>query len=140
MRETTMKTTIIDKGNLQFYETLLLPEAAQMIRNGTPVFALGAVENGAACGALAGGPWNGHFEILSFFVARERRNRGAGTALLNELIRVASLQPELREIDCSFPCHSVEEERLAEFLKKRGFRGRIADGELTSSLALEAAG
>ena len=132
-----METTIIDRGNLQYYETLLLPEAAQMIRGGAPIFALGAVEDGTACGALAGGPWDGKFEIISFFVARERRNRGAGTALLGELVRIAAMQEELREIDCSFSCRSVEQERLAAFLGKHGFQGRFADGVFTRALVPE---
>ena len=135
-----MITTIIDRGNLRQYEELLVPEAAQMIRSGTPIFALGAVEKGVACGALAGGPWNGCFEILSFFVAREQRKRGAGSALLNELVRIASMQEGLHKIKCCFQCRSVEQEELAIFLQKRGFQGRNADGGIESYLMLEATG
>lgn len=135
-----MNTTIIDRGNLQYYESLLLPEAAQMIRSGTPIFALGAVENGAACGALAGGPRQGKFEISSFYVARERRNQGAGSALLDELVRIASLQEELREISCLFTNLNVEQERLAAFLKKHGFEDRTDEAGSLMALPLETAG
>ena len=133
-----METTIIDRGNLPFYETLLLPEAAQMIRGGMPIFALGAAEKGVACGALAGGPWNGKFELLSFFVARERRDRGAATVLLDELVRIASLQETINEITCSFVCRTPEHERLAGFLKRKGFACLLDGGVLTGALALRA--
>lgn len=101
-----------------------------MIREGKPIFALGAVEDGTALGALAGGPRNGEFEIVSFFVAREQRNRGAGTALLEELVRIAALQSELRQIRCSFENLTVEQERLVEFLKRHDFSDRTDTGNM----------
>lgn len=117
-----METSIIDKGNIGNFEKLLLPEAARMLLAGEAIFALGAVEDGVACGALAGGPRDGRFEITSFFVAQDSRGRGAGTALLDELFRIAAMQEELTEIGCEFTIYTQSHEQLATFLKNHGFQ------------------
>lgn len=116
-----METTIIDKGNLACFEKLLLPETAEGLRTGAAVFALGALDGDTACGALAGGPRNGRFYITSFFVAQDSRGRGAGTALLDELIRIAARQEELSELRCEFTVSCSEHQLLADFLKGHGF-------------------
>lgn len=116
-----MDITIIDKGNIRFFKELLLPETFELLRTGAAVFALGALEDGAACGALAGRPHAGSFQITSFFVAQGSREKGAGTALLDELFRIAALQEELRALRCEFTIASEEHRLLAHFLAKHGF-------------------
>jgi len=115
-----MDITIIDKGNVSYFEKMLLPEVPQMLREGAAIFALGAVEDGVACGALAGGPRNGSFFIQSFFVAQECRGKGMATALMDELVRIA-LQTQLTELRCEFTISCDEHRLLAAFLKERGF-------------------
>ncbi|MGI5979723.1 MAG: GNAT family N-acetyltransferase, partial [Oscillospiraceae bacterium] len=116
-----METTIIDKGNIRYFEKMLLPEVTQMLLDGKAIFALGAVEDGTACGALAGGPREGRFYIRSFFVPQDSRKRGVGTVLLEELVRIAALQEELHELRCEFTISCEDHRLLADFLKKRGF-------------------
>ena len=116
-----METTIIDKDNLQYFKTLLLPEALQKLQTDAPVFALGAVDDGMACGALTGGPQGSSFFIDSLFVSPSCRGRGAGTALLNELARIASEQEKLRELRCAYTIDSADHTTLGPFLRGRGF-------------------
>lgn len=116
-----METTIIDEGNLQYFKTLLLPETIRSLHAGTPVLALGAVDNGMACGALTGGPLDGSFLIDSLFVSPAHRGRGAGTALLNELTRLAAQQTKLRELRCAFTISCADHELLPPFLSRHGF-------------------
>lgn len=126
-----MDITTIDKGNIAFFEKMLLPEVPRRLLAGEAIFALGAVEDGVACGALAGGPQNGCFYIKSFFVAQDSRRRGAGTALLEELVRIAE-QTRLVDLRCAFTISSPEHQLLADFLGSRGFRFEQQDNELVS--------
>lgn len=71
-----MDTTIIDRDDLPYFETLLLPETVRKLRDGAPVLALGAVDDGMACGALSGGPQGSRFYIDSLFVSPSCRGRG----------------------------------------------------------------
>lgn len=116
-----MDTTIIDKDNLQYFESLLLPQTKERFAAGKPVFALGAVDDGMACGALTGGPVGESFFIDSLFVSASCRGRGAGTALLNELIRIASQQERLQELRCSFTMACEDHVLLPPFLSGHGF-------------------
>lgn len=116
-----METTIIDRDNLQYFRTLLLPETVQKLLSGAPVFALGAVDDGMACGALSGGSVGSSFLIDSIFVCSRFRQRGAGTALLTELVRIAALQENLSTLRCSFTIGCPDHELLADFLDRHGF-------------------
>ena len=116
-----METTIIDRDNLQYFQTLLLPETVQKLLLGEPVFALGAVDNGRACGALSGGTIGDSFFIDSIFVCSSCRRQGAATALLDELARIAALQENLSALRCSFTISCADHILLADFLERHGF-------------------
>ena len=131
-----METTIIDKENLQYFKTLLLPQAREMLGTGAPLFALGAVDGGMACGALTGGPLGGCFHIDSLFVAPSCRGRGVGTALLDELVRVASQEEKLTELRCEYTISCGEHERLEPFLRRYGFEFQEND-DATVSVPLD---
>ena len=131
-----MEVTLIDKDNLQYFETLLYPQTVAGLRAEQPVIALGAVDGGMACGALAGGPEGDFFRIESIFVSPSCRGRGAGTALLDELVRLCALQPEIEELRCSFTVQCEEHEKMHGFLEKHDFRcEELSDGVVSVSLS-----
>lgn len=116
-----MEVTLIDKSNLKYFRPLLLPSSVQKLEQELPVVAIGAVDKGIAVGALAGGPLGGIFNIESLFVASSCRGRGAGTALLAELVRVCQLQENISELSCDFLISCEDHEKLAAFLRAQGF-------------------
>lgn len=116
-----METTIIDKGNLHFFESMLLPEALNYLKNGSPIFALGLCDNGIACGALAGGPMGNIFHLSSFFVAPEYRGRGGGALLMNTLISCMKSQNQLYEIKVDFTIFNNDHYLFEGFLKHLDF-------------------
>lgn len=131
-----MDTTRIDKDNLQYFESLLLPHSTEQIRTDAPVFALGAVDDGMACGALVGGPVGSAFYLECLFVAPSCRGRGAGTALLDELLRIAGQMDGLSELRCEFTIGCEDHEKLKAFLQKNGFAlENVDDGIVAVPLA-----
>ena len=117
-----MDVTIIDKDTLQYFESLLYPQTVELLRAGQPYVALGAVDNGTACGALGGGPQGGVFFVEQLFVCPSCRGRGAGTALLDELVRLCTFLPDICELRCSYTVRCSDHEKLRGFLQKQGFR------------------
>lgn len=116
-----METTIIDKGNIHHFAKLLLQEEAKLIIEGKPLFALGLVDNGVACGALAGGPYDNVFRLTSFFVAPDYRNKGGATLLLNTLKELMLGQKELFEILTEFTIFNDEHRLIEKFFSHSGF-------------------
>lgn len=116
-----METTIIDRGNLDFFTSFLLPDAALLLKEGKPIFALGLVENEEACGALAGGPRDGYFEISSFFIAPVKRGKGGGKLLLESLKSCMEGQSSLYGIRSDFTVTSGELSMYEDFLRHSGF-------------------
>lgn len=116
-----MEVTIIDKGNIHFFKSLLIPEAVQMLIEGKPLFALGLIDNGVACGALAGGPYENVFTILSLFVAPDYRRKGGAALLLQTLEDLTLRIDELYEIRAAFSVISEEHRLIEGFLKSSGF-------------------
>ena len=131
-----MDITIIDKDNLQYFESLLYPQTVELLRAGQPYIALGAVDGGTACGALGGGPQGRDFFVEQLFVCPSCRGRGAGTALLKELIRLCAFLPEILELRCSYTVRCSDHEKLRGFLEKQGFRPEnLEDGFVSVPLS-----
>ena len=131
-----MEVTLIDKDNLQYFESLLFPQTVKLLRADQPYLALGAVDDGTACGALGGGPQGGDFFVEQLYVCPSCRGRGAGTALLKELVRLCAFLPEIRELRCSYTVHCSDHEKLRGFLEKQGFRSeKLEDGFVSVPLS-----
>ena len=89
-----------------------------------------------ACGALAGGPEGDCFIIDSIFVTASRRGHGAGSALLDELVRLCAFLPEIEELRCSFTVMCPDHALLRGFLEKQDFRlEELADGIISVPLS-----
>ncbi|MEG1191276.1 MAG: GNAT family N-acetyltransferase [Oscillospiraceae bacterium] len=116
-----METTIIDIGNYKFFNEMLLPEAYARLEEGTPIFALGLVDEGIACGALAGRPKGSVFQLTSFFVAQSYRQKGGAKILLESLIDCMKGQGDLQEIDASFTMFTDDHRLFEGFLEHSGF-------------------
>lgn len=112
----------ITSENLEWFEPLMTHTAAELIKEGAPVYAVGAVEEQTetACGALVGYVRGGCFQLLSLFVSPEYRRRGYGNLLLGELVEVC--REEGIGIEASFSGTGTETDSLAEFLKYWFFR------------------
>lgn len=131
-----MEATLIDRSNLQYFERLLYPQEVETLRAGRPLVALGAVEDGMACGALTGGPEGDRFVIDSIYVAPSCRGRGAGRVLMDELVRLCAFAPELEELRCSFTVLCTDHELLRGFLEKQDFRfEELPDGIVSVPLS-----
>lgn len=116
-----METTIVDSGNLNYFTSFLLPDAAKLLQAHKPIFALGLIDNGIACGALAGGPSGNSFRLTSLFVAPEYRGKGGASLLLQTLITCMSGQKELYEITAEFTLFNDDHILLENFLKHNNF-------------------
>lgn len=127
-----METTIIDRGNLKYFTSFLLTNAAKLLQEGKPLFALGLVDNGTACGALAGGPINGKFQITSFFVAPSARGKGGASLMLQTLIDCMMSQKELYEICVDFTVFNDDHILFEGFLKHHAFIFEQEDEEIYS--------
>lgn len=117
-----MEITAINTENLQLFQSLLYPATVEAISVGLPVVALGAVDEGAACGALSGVPDGDAIAIHSIFVAHASRGRGAGAALISELSRIARPVDGIYELRSSFTLGCEDHETLPGFFKALGFR------------------
>ena len=78
----------LDRGELPGFRPYLLPETARGLeRRADGLLALGAVTVRSACGAAAVRRSGTSAELTDLFVDASVRRRGAGRALLEELIR-----------------------------------------------------
>lgn len=116
-----METTIVDSGNLNYFKSFLLPDPINLLEAHKPIFALGLIDNGIACGALAGGPSGNSFQLTSLFVAPEYRGKGGASLLLQTLISCMSGQKELYEITAEFTVFNDDHILLENFLKHHNF-------------------
>lgn len=117
--------------NLKWFEPLMTHTAAELIKEGAPVYAVGVAEErtGTACGALVGYMYRGQFRLVSIFVSPGYRRCGYGNLLIGELVETC------REngigIEASFSGTDSETEALAQFLEYWFFRQeRQAQGEI----------
>lgn len=107
----------ITPENLEWFEPLMTQTAAELIKAGAPVYAIGVTEERTktACGALVGYMMGGCFRLISLFVSTEYRRCGYGNLLIGELVETC--REEGIGIEVSFTGADAEAEALTEFLE-----------------------
>lgn len=133
----------ITTENLKWFEPLMTQTAAELIKEGAPVYAVGVAEERTqtACGALVGYVKGGSFRLLSLFVSPEYRRCGYGNLLIGELIEIC--REEGLGIEASFTGEDAETETLEEFFgfwlfqKEKQTQGEIYEISLGDALKSE---
>lgn len=107
----------ITTENLEWFEPLMTQTAAELIKEGAPVYAVGVTEERTktACGALVGYVMGGCFRLISLFVSPEYRRCGYGNLLIGELVETC--REEGIGIEVSFTGADAEADALTEFLE-----------------------
>lgn len=107
----------ITPENLEWFEPLMTRTAAELIKEGAPVYAVGVTEERTktACGALVGYVMGGCFRLISLFVSPEYRRCGYGNLLIGELVETC--REEGIGIEVSFTGADAEADALTEFLE-----------------------
>ena len=103
-----MELGYISEDSLPVFQSLLLPVAAEAIKNGEPLTALGVSEDGCACGALAGFLRDNDFQIVSLYVAPDWRRKGGGDMLFDALEGLLREIPDGGGIEIGYIKSSVE--------------------------------
>ena len=112
----------ITPENLEWFESLMTQAAAELIKEGAPVYAVGVTEERTktACGALVGYVMGGCFRLISLFVSPKYRRFGYANLLIGELVQTC--REEGIGIEISFTGADAETEALTEFLEFWFFR------------------
>ena len=107
----------ITPENLEWFEPLMTQTAAELIKEGAPVYAIGVTEERTktACGALVGYMMGGCFRLISLFVSPEYRRCGYGNLLIGELVETC--REEGTGIEVSFTGADAETDALTGFLE-----------------------
>lgn len=107
----------ITPENLGWFEPLMTQTAAELIKGGAPVYAVGVTEERTktACGALVGYMMGGCFRLISLFVSPAYRRCGYGNLLIGELAETC--REEGIGIEVSFTGADAEADALTEFLE-----------------------
>jgi GNAT superfamily N-acetyltransferase len=118
-----MQIGCITEDNLQFFRTLLLPAALDLLADGEALTALGLVQDEVACGAAAGHLTEDSFEIMSLYVAPDYRRKGGGRLLLDTYAELLSATPDatIHSMTISYTVTQKEHEDLMPFLTSMGF-------------------
>ena len=122
-----MELGYIATQQLPVFRSLLLPNVVQAMERGEPVTAIGLIEDGIACGAAAGYPQNGRFQIVSFYVAPDYQRRGGGRMMMDYLTCLVSDFPGISGLEMSFTKTLPAHDSLDPFLTKMGFL--LTDGK-----------
>jgi len=122
-----MEIGMINRDNLEVFQTLLLPQEAEALRSGKELLALGIAEEGTACGAVSGWLKEGWFEIRSFYVAPAYRGKGGGRLMLETLCRL--LKGRTSTLEISYTRTREEHEAFGGFLNALGFKKEEDYGE-----------
>ncbi len=121
----------ITTENLKWFEPLLTEQAVRLIKEGAPVYAVGAAEDrtDTACGAIAGYVQGGVFFVISLFVSPEYRRQGYGNLLIGDLVEIC--RENGMGISVSYGESGGETEALREFLEYWRFRREeISEGQI----------
>ena len=117
---------LITDENIGIFKSLLLPDAAEAIKNKEPVLALGWGVDGVAAGALSGVISNKNdFYLTSLYVAPDYRNFGGASFLLDTLEEL--LRGNAADISVDFLCTNEEHVLLERYLRSEGFNDSSAD-------------
>lgn len=118
----------IAQDTVEVFHTLLLPETAQALAQGTPVLALGLTQGDTACGAVAGQLSGPVFFLQSLYVAPNFRRLGGGRSLIKTLCTL--LQDRCTGLEIHYTITQLEHQLLSPFLTAIGFL-RLPDSEET---------
>lgn len=119
---------LITDENIGIFKSLLLPDAAEAIKNKEPVLALGWGVDGVAAGALSGVITNNSsFSLTSLYVAPDYRNFGGASFLLDTLEEL--LRGHAADISVDFLCTNDDHILLERYLRSEGFTD--SSGEVT---------
>ncbi|MBD5527276.1 MAG: GNAT family N-acetyltransferase [Lachnospiraceae bacterium] len=124
----------IDREMSGIFQTLLLPEAAEALKQRKPLLALGLTEDDVACGAATGELQGDVFTVTSFYVAPDYRRRGGGTMLIEALRNL--LKEHCHSLEISYTVTLPEHQALAPFLTAMGFLCRPDYGETIYGVTL----
>lgn len=130
-----MEIGLINESNLEFFQTLILPETVSAIKRGEAILALGLTENELAIGALTGYISGYEFVITSVYVAPDYRHMGGGTMLFDTLDECLEGKTYVRSI--SFVASSDEQLALADLLSYLGYRKEIPEISSAYSVTLK---
>ena len=116
-----MELGYISTQELPIFRTLLLPNVVQAMEHGEPVTAIGLMEDGIACGAAAGYPQSGRFQIVSFYVAPDYQRRGGGRMMMDYLSSLVTDFPGVSALELSFTKTAPDHDALEPFLLAMDF-------------------
>lgn len=123
VRRIKMELCVIEKNNLDGFKGVLLPDVFEKMDIGNEIIALGVYENidgkPTALGAIAGSVQDNRYDILSLYVAKEKRNHGYGKALVNAICEQADAMN--LPVSISFISTTPEHQELENFLIHDGF-------------------
>ena len=83
--ESKLEIGWIGEEQLQWFQTLMLPQAREALQQGEPLTAIGLSCDGTACGALVGYADTGCFHVVSLYVAPDYRRRGGASRMIRTL-------------------------------------------------------
>ena len=111
---------LITAENIEVFQSLLLPDAAEAIKKGEPVLALGWAVGDVAAGALSGVINNrNEFAITSLYVSPDHRGFGGGSFLLDTLEEL--VRGHASDLSINFLCTNDEHLALESYLRSEGF-------------------
>lgn len=116
-----MELGYISTQELPVFRTLLLPNVVEAMERGEPVTAIGLIEDGIACGAAAGYPQSGRFQIVSFYVTPDYQRRGGGRMMMDYLLSLVTGFPGVSGLEISFTKTNPAHDALEPFLTEMGF-------------------
>ena len=109
----------ITKNKVDSIQDMLAPEVVDAIKNDLPATALAVVDGDEAVGALSGAVDGDTFEIVSLYVAPEKRRKGAATALMKKLF--SFLDEEKLSVRAEYTPADNEAKTLKPFFRSLDF-------------------
>ena len=111
----------IGEEQLQWFQTLMLPQAREALQQGEPLTAIGLSCDGTACGALAGYVDTGCFHVVSLYVAPDYRRRGGASRMIRTLETQMEKADHIYAMELRFAAADEENRTLQPFLEHLGF-------------------
>lgn len=111
----------IGEEQLQWFQTLMLPQAREALQQGEPLTAIGLFCDRVACGALVGYVDTGCFYVVSLYVAPDYRRRGGASWMIRTLEAQLEKADHMYAVELRFTVTDAENETLHPFLEHLGF-------------------
>ena len=122
-----MEVTSITEENLQYFRDLILPDVYDALVRGLPVSAVGLVDDGVACGAVAGYIDGTVYHVASLFVAPQYRRKGGATMLLDTIRSAIADIGSVYTMSIDYTVTREDHLTLKPFLDKYGFTEETGD-------------